>query len=147
MKTRSLIQFCNIFTVFTAFYGVREFLGLFNLCYKLGKDDTNTLLWQILVQGIETWGIVFCCILFFMLTSRAKRGQIFIAENEKLMMILGGIIIWFGVISYVLIHVLSIKNHTVSAAFMLCLLGMVFVFVSFIFKMGRQLKEERDLTI
>jgi len=39
----------SIFTVFTAFYGFTEFLGIFNLCYKLGKDDTDTLLWQVLV--------------------------------------------------------------------------------------------------
>lgn len=147
MKTKSLIQFCNFFTAFTAFYGVSKFLGIFNLCYKLGKDDTQTLLWQILVQGIETWGIMFCCILFFILSSRAKRGRIFIAENEKLMMILGGVILLFGVISYVLINVLSLKTHTVSAAFLLCLIGMIFVFFSFIFQMGRQMKEEQDLTI
>jgi len=147
MKIKSLVQFCTIFTVFTAFYGVTEFLGIFNLCYKLGKDDTDTLLWQVLVQGIETWGIVFCCILFFTLTSRAKKGRIFIVENEKLMMILGGIINWIGVISYVLINILSIRTLTASAAFMLCLIGMVFVFFSFIFKMGRKLKEEQELTI
>jgi hypothetical protein len=147
MKTKSLIQFCNIFTVFTAFYGVTEFLGILNLCYKLGKDDTDTLLWQVLVQGIEAWGIIFCCILFFILTSYAKRGRIFIVENEKLMMILGSIIIWLGVISYVLINILSIKTLNTSAATMLCLTGMVFVFFSFIFKIGRKLKEDQELTI
>lgn len=147
MKIKSLIQFCNIFTVFTAFYGVSEFLGIFNLCYKLGKDETNTLLWQVLVQGIEAWGIIFCCILFFTLTSRAKRGRIFIVENEKLMMILGGIIIWIGVISYSLINILSIRTLTASAALMLCLIGMAFVFFSFILQIGRKLKEEQELTI
>jgi len=85
--------------------------------------------------------------LFFTLTSRAKRGRIFIVENEKLMMILGGIIIWIGVISYVLINILSIRTLTASAAFMLCLTGMAFVFFSFIFKIGRKLKEEHELTI
>ena len=147
MKTNSLVQFCNIFTVFTAFYGFTEFLGIFNLCYKLGKDDTDTLLWQVLVQGIEAWGIVICCILFFTLTSRAKRGRIFIVENEKLMMIFGGIIIWIGLISYGLIKIFSIRTLTVSYAFMLCLIGMVFAFFSFIFKMGRQFKEEQELII
>jgi hypothetical protein len=147
MKTNSLVQFCNIFTVFTAFYGVTEFLGIFNLCYKLGKDDTDKLLWQVLVHGIEAWGIIICCILFFTLTSRAKKGRIFIVENEKLMMILGGIIIWIGLISYGLIKIFSIITLTVSSAFMLCLIGMVFVFFSFIFKMGRQFKEEQELII
>jgi len=147
MKIKSLIQFCDIFAVFTAFYGVSEFLGIFNLCYKLGKDDTDTLLWQVLVHGIEAWGIVFCCILFFTLTSRAKKGRIFIVENEKLMMILGGIIIWIGLISYLLIKALSIIALTISTSMMLCLIGMVFIFFSFIFKIGRKLKEEQELTI
>ena len=147
MKTKTLNQFCNIFAVFTTFYGVSEFLGISNLCYKLGKDNSNTLIWQVLVQGIEAWGIVICCILFFTLTSRAKKRRIFIVENEKLMMIFGGIIIWIGLISYGLIKIFSIITLTVSSAFMLSLIGMVFVFFSFIFKMGRQFKEEQELII
>jgi len=147
MKTKSLIQYCNIFAVFTAFYGVSEFFGIFNLCYKLGKDKTNTLIWQILVQGIEAWGIVFCCILFYILTSHAKKGKIFVIENEKIMMIFGALIIWLGVISYLLIRVLSIHELTSSTSMMLCLLGMAFAFFSFIFKIGRTIQEEQELTI
>ena len=147
MKTKTLIQFCNIFAFFTAFFGVYEFLGIANLCYKLGKDDSNTLIWQILVQGIEAWGIVFCCILFYILASRAKKGRIFVIENEKIVMLFGAIIIWLGVISYLLIEVLSIHAVTKSSSMMLCLLGMVFAFFSFIFKIGRTIQEEQELTI
>ena len=147
MKTKTLIQFCNIFAVFTAFYGVSQFLGIANLCYNLGKDDTDTLLWQILVQGIEAWGIVFCCILFFILASRAKKGRIFVIENEKIMMLFGAVIIWLGIISYLLIRVLSIHALTTSTSMMLCLIGMVFAFFSFIFKIGRTIQEEQELTI
>jgi len=147
MKTKTLIQFCNIFAVFTAFYGVSQFLGIANLCYKLGKNDTDTLIWQILVQGIEAWGIVFCCILFFILASRAKKGRIFVIENEKIMMLFGAVIIWLGIISYLLIRVLSIHALTTSTSMMLCLIGMVFAFFSFIFKIGRTIQEEQELTI
>src|ERR1035437_5562815 len=126
MKTKKLIEFCNLCAVFTAFYGVSEFLAISNLCYKLGKDDTNTLIWQILVQGIEAWGIVFCCILFFILTSRAKKGNIFVIRNEKLLMLFGTIILYLGLISNGLISFLSIHALTRSTSIMLCLLGMVF---------------------
>lgn len=147
MKSKTLIQFCNIFVVFTAFFGVSEFFGIFNLCYNLGKDDSNTLIWQILVQGIEAWGIVFCCILFYILASRAKKGRIFAIENEKIMLLFGAVIIWLGIISYVLIGVLSIHTLTTSTSMMLCLLGMAFAFFSFIFKIGRTIQEEQELTI
>ena len=147
MKPKTLIQFCNIFVVFTAFYGVSVFLGIFNLCFILGKDDSNTLIWQILVQGIEAWGIVFCCILFYLLAYRARKGRIFVIENEKIMMLFGTMIIFSGVISYILITVLSIHALTTSTSMMLCLLGMAFAFFSFIFKIGRTIQEEQELTI
>jgi len=147
MKTKTLNQFCNIFAVFTTFYGVSEFLGISNLCYKLGKDNSNTLIWQVLVQGIEAWGIVICCILFYILASRVKKGKIFVLENEKLMMLFGVIIIWLGVISYLLISILSIHTLTTSTSMMLCLIGMIFIFFSFVFKIGRTIQEEQNLTI
>jgi hypothetical protein len=147
MKTKSLIQFCNIFAVFSAFYGVSKFLGIFNLCYKLGKDDTNTLIWQVLVQGIEAWGIVLCCILFFTLASRAKKDRIFIVENEKFMLIFGCVIILLGIILYLLVSMLPINDHSTSAAMMFCLIGMIFAFFAFIFQIGRRMQEEQDLTI
>ena len=147
MKTKILILFCNLCATFTALYGLSEFLRIYFLCYKLGKDDSNTLIWQILVQGIEAWGIVFCCILFFILTSRAKKGKIFVIMNEKLMMLFGSFILWSGLISDALINVLSIHALTTSTSLMLCLLGLVFVFFSFIFNIGRKNQEEQDLTI
>jgi len=147
MKTKILILFCNLCATFTALYGLSEFLRIYFLCYKLGKDDSNTLIWQILVQGIEAWGIVFCCILFFILASRAKKGRIFVIENEKIMMLFGAVIIWLGIISYLLIRVLSIHALTTSTSMMLCLIGMVFAFFSFIFKIGRTIQEEQELTI
>jgi len=147
MKTKTLIHLCNIFAVFTTFYGVSEFLGIANLCYNLGKDSSNTLIWQILVQGIEAWGIVLCCILFYILASRAKRGRIFVKENEKIMLIFGNVIICLGVISNILITVLSIYALKTSTSMMIILLGMVFSFFSFIFKIGRTIQEEQNLTI
>lgn len=147
MKTTSLIHVCNAIAFLTLLLGTIHFLDIFTLCYDLGKDDTDTLIWQVLAQGIEAWGIIFCCILFFTLVSRAKKGKIFVAENEILLMIFGIVTVCIGVISKILIHIFAIKVLSTSIFDLLILEGFSFIFFSLIFKIGRKMKEEQEFTI
>lgn len=122
-------------------------MGIFTLCYDLGKDGTSTFKWQVLVQGIEAWGIIFCCIIFFTLASRARKEKIFVVENESLLMNTGAFIVVLGAISNALIHIFTIKALSTSTCDLLILIGFSFVFFSLVFKIGRKLKEEQELTI
>jgi len=147
MKAKSLISVCKSIAFLTALLAVMQFLDIFTLCYNLGKDGTDTFIWQVLVQGIEAWSIIFCCILFFILASRARNEKIFIVENESLLMNTGILIVVLGAISNTLIHIFTIKALSTSTCDLLILIGFSFVFFSFIFKIGRKLIEEQELTI
>ena len=147
MKAKSLISVCNTIAFLTAILGVIQFLDIFTLCYDLGKDGTDTFMWQVLVQGIEAWGIIFCCIMFFTLASRARKEKVFVVENESLLMNSGVCIVVLGAASNALIHVFTIKALSTSTCDLLILIGFSFIFFSLVFKIGRKLKEEQELTI
>lgn len=147
MKTKNLITWCNLIAFITAITGVSQFLGMLTKSYQLGKDDSDTLIYQFLVEGLEAWGIIACCILFFLLANNAKKGKVFVRENEKLLMTFGAITLCLGFIPAILIEIFSVNELAKSTAIMLMLIGFSFVFFSLIMQIGRKLKEEQELTI
>lgn len=147
MKTKSLIRICYAISVITAIIGVWELVNILTLCYEMGKDSTDTFMWYVLARGIQAWGIICNCIVFFILANQATKAIIFTKANELLLMISGCIIIALGCISSLLIKFLSISAFSNPASILLILGGFSFIFFSLIFSISRKLKEEQDLTI
>ncbi len=147
MKKPSLTFWCDIIPGITAVTAFTQILGMINRFYELGKDDTDFLRYQIMVEGIQAWGIIACCVLFFMLAKNVKKAKVFVAENEKLLMIFGTIVLWIGVIAAVLIEIFSVNKLTKSTTTMLIISGFSFILFSLILKIGRKLQEEQELTI
>lgn len=147
MKKISLADWCGIITVITAMTGTTQILGMMNKMYDMGKDNTDFLKYHILVEGIQAWGIIGCCALFFILASNARKGKVFVPNNEKILMIFGGFVLLTGIFAGVLAEIFSINKEYKSTTTMLLISGFSFVFFSLILKIGRDLKKEQDLTI
>lgn len=147
MKTKSLIHICYVISVITAIIGVWELTSIFTLSYEMGKDSTDTFIWHFLVRGIQAWGIICNCIVFFILANRAAKAIVFTRANELLLMIFGCIIIALGCISSLLIKFLPISTFSNPTSILLILAGFSFIFFSLIFSISRKLKEEQELTI
>lgn len=147
MKKDRLILFCNAIGFITALLALLQFLFIAELLYELGKDSSKTFVWEVLIHGLQGWGIVFCCIAFFILARHAKKNEVYTPKNESLLSVFGIIIAGFGMLSNMLIHVFDIQTISTSTCNLLILMGLIFVFFSLILKIGRQIKEEQDLTI
>lgn len=147
MKTKSLIHICYAISVITAVIGVWELVNMLMLSYEMGKDNTDNFMWYVLVRGIQAWGIICSCIVFFILANRAAKDAIFTKANESLLRVFGCIIITLGSISYLFISLLPVSPLPSSASSLLILVGFSFLFFSLIFSISRRLKEEQDLTI
>ena len=147
-----MVFICNIIAFAAAIVAVIEFLGIGDLAYELGRESTTTTfspkMWLMLLKAVNVMGIVVCCILFFVIAARARKNTVFVVENESLLMTFGLTVGITGFISTVLIHIFDYKpQFAASTCNLLILLGLVFVFFSFILKIGRRLQEEQELTI
>lgn len=147
MKKITLIHWCTLIIVITAFTGISQYFGLLNRLYEMGKDDTNWLKYQILVEGIHAFGILACCVLFFLLAKNARNRKVFVFENERLLMAFGGVVLFLGLNAVFFTELFDVNPLTNNTSTILMLMGLAFVFFSLIFKIGRKLKEEQELTI
>ena len=147
MKKITLIHWCTLIIAITAFTGVSQVFGLLNRLYEMGKDDSDWLQYQILVEGIHVFGILACCVLFFLLAKNARNKKVFVSENERFLMVFGGVVLWLGLLAVFFTKLFDVNQLTNNTSTILMLMGLAFVFFSLILKIGRKLKEEQDLTI
>lgn len=155
MKTKQLIKYCNYIAIITGIYGISIFFRLSQIGYDLGKqmaisdksgiDISNVILLEALAQIILAFGIFAVCLLFFLFVANVRRGLVFVSENQLLLMIFGIIIAGLGMLSYI-INKISSSNSIFNSG-LLVLIGLCFVFISFIFKIGIKMQEEQELTI
>lgn len=105
------------------------------------KGYTLGYLWA---QGIYVFGLLLVNICLWLLIDNMKRG-IFNPLNEKYLKYFGIAILINGVVSNMIFNYCTeIENY---ASRLLAFIGVVFIFMAIIFKNGKKLKEEQDLTI
>ena len=156
MKTKQLIKYCNYIAIITGIYGISIFFRLSQIGYDLGKqmaisdksgiDISNVILLEALAQIILAFGIFAVCLLFFFFVANVRKGLVFVSENQYLLMIYGIIIAGLGLLSYIINQISSPSNSIFNSG-LLVLIGLCFVFISFIFKIGIKMQEEQELTI
>lgn len=156
MNTKQLIKYCNLIVIVTTIYGLIIFYNLFTIGYEIGKQMaisdksgipvSNDILWGMIAQAIITFGIFAVCLLFFFFVSNVQKGLIFVSENAKLLMVYGCIVSGLGILSFISNRFSGVTNSLFTSG-LLILIGLCFVFISLIFKIGINMQEEQELTI
>ena len=101
----------------------------------------------ILAASLCNWMAVLLCCVFVMLIQRnVKRNRVFVASNERLLRSIGIAVIADGIAQY-LLFVYYRSGEAFTDPGTIILLGIFFLFIACLFKVGIRMKEEQDLTI
>lgn len=122
------------------------------ICYRLGVDNTEDFIWQVLPGGL-TLVAMLCCASFIgaLVWNALYRRQVFVRANAQLITWLGFILCVLGLILGILNMILEAKelpaNPYSGTHLIYVLLGTFVSFIACVFKMGVRMKEEQDLTV
>lgn len=118
-----------------------------NLCYDLGKDDTDNLIVKLLPENVTLIAMAVCSVLIYLMLRNVKKGQVFTKLNSDFIMAIGVVLECNGILQMVLNAFLSdaVGGNTIPMVYLL--LGVFFLFIACLFKVGIRMQEEQDLTI
>ena len=151
MKTKHLIYFCNFIIFLAGLYGAIELFSLLHIAYKSGKNDAKNIYdaqfeWYSLARTFIALGIIFICLLLWLLANNFRKEKVFVRENEQLFFLFGIAISSFGLLSNIVIWLMPTPLSSIASN-LLILIGCCFVFISIMFRIGIRLQEEQELTI
>ena len=134
-----LLGFCAYVFMSSTFHNV-------TLAYELGKDDTDTFIWQMIPESVAMLLMVFCAGLIIKMLYNLKHKRVFIRENVRLVQYLGLAVLIYGAFLSIWKHVSPIETVTFMRNVFL-LLGGFIMLIGSVFKAGIRIKEEQELTI
>ena len=134
-----LLGFCAYVFMSSTFHNI-------TLAYELGKDDTDTFIWQMIPESVSMLLMVFCAALIIKMLYNLKHKRVFIRENVRLVQYLGLAVLIYGAFLSIWKHVSPIETVTFMRNVFL-LLGGFIMLIGSVFKAGIRMKEEQDLTI
>ena len=117
------------------------------LCYDLGKDGTDTFVWQMVPQSVGLLLMIFCAALIFGILRNMWRKQVFVRENARSVQLIGLVVMVYGFFLAIWEAVSPVETAAGFMRNLFLLLGAFFVLVGCVFKAGVSMKEEQDLTI
>ena len=116
------------------------------LCYELGKDDTDDFIWQVLSRSITLVAMAVCSISIWIMLSNVKRNEVFTKRNANLIVFIGVTVEITGLLQYIL-GIFTLEGISRESFMIYLLLGVFILFIGCLFKIGIRMKEEQDLTI
>lgn len=116
------------------------------LCYELGKDDTDDFIWQVLSRSITLVAMAVCSIFIWIMLSNVKRNEVFTKRNANLIVFIGVTVEITGLLQYIL-GIFALEGISRESFMIYLLLGVFILFIGCLFKIGIRMKEEQDLTI
>lgn len=118
-----------------------------NLCYDLGKDDTDNLIVKLLPENVTLLAMAVCSVLIYLMLRNVKKGQVFTKRNSDLIMSIGLTLECNSILQMTFNPFLSDTKAGNTIPMIYLLLGVFFLFIACLFKIGIRMKEEQDLTI
>lgn len=117
------------------------------LCYDLGKDDTDNLIVKLLPENVTLLAMVVCSVLIYLMLRNVQKGLVFTKLNSDLIMTIGVVLECNGILQMAFNAFLSdsMGGNTIPMVYLL--LGVFFLFIACLFKVGIRMQEEQDLTI
>ena len=116
------------------------------LCYELGKDDTDDFIWQVLSRSITLVAMAVCSIFIWIMLSNVKRNEVFTKRNANLIVFIGVTVEITGLLQYIL-GIFTLEGISRESFMIYLLLGVFILFIGCLFKIGIRMKEDQDLTI
>ena len=118
-----------------------------NLCYELGKDNTDNLIVKLLPENVTLLAMVVCSVLIYLMLRNVQKGLVFTKLNSNLIMTIGVVLECNGILQMAFNAFLSdsMDGNTIPMVYLL--LGVFFLFIACLFKVGIRMQEEQDLTI
>lgn len=118
-----------------------------NLCYDLGKDNTDNLIVKLLPENVTLLAMVVCSVLIYLMLRNVQKGLVFTKLNSNLIMTIGVVLECNGILQMAFNAFLSdsMDGNTIPMVYLL--LGVFFLFIACLFKIGIRMQEEQDLTI
>ena len=139
----------NLITILSVYCGFVFMGSTFKnimLAYELGKDDTDTFIWQVVPQSVAMLLMIFCAGLIIKMLYNLKHERVFVRENVRLVQYLGLAVMVYGAFLAIWKHVSPVEGVGFMRDVFL-LLGGFILLVGGVFKAGIRIKEEQDLTI
>lgn len=118
-----------------------------DLCYDLGKDDTDGLIAKLLPENVTLLAMAVCSVLIYLMLRNVQKGLVFTKQNSDLIMTIGIVLECNGILQMIFNAFLfdAVAGNTIPMIYLL--LGVFFLFIACLFKVGIRMKEEQDLTI
>ncbi|CDB10073.1 uncharacterized protein BN744_01395 [Bacteroides sp. CAG:633] len=118
-----------------------------DLCYDLGKDNTDNLIVKLLPENVTLLAMVVCSVLIYLMLRNVQKGLVFTKLNSDLIMTIGVVLECNGILQMAFNAFLSdsMDGNTIPMVYLL--LGVFFLFIACLFKIGIRMQEEQDLTI
>lgn len=117
------------------------------LCYRLGKDDTPDFIWQILPENVTLLSLMICGVLMLLMMQNVRRKQVFTLQNANLIAGIGLSLEVNGLVQMTLHYFSPASNDGSQQYLIFILVGVFFLFINCLFKLGIQMQEEQDLTV
>ena len=112
-----------------------------DLCYDLGKDDIDGLIAKLLPENVTLLAMAICML------RNVQKGLVFTKQNSDLIMTIGVVLECNGILQMIFNAFLSDTQAGNTIPMIYLLLGVFFLFIACLFKVGIRMKEEQDLTI
>lgn len=120
-----------------------------SFAYRMGVDDANELSpFLNVLPDFVTLGIMAgCCMITFLMLFNVRRGDVFTRQNANLVIVIGTLIEFNGLFQQVYSWSFPVAGADNSVYMIYILLGVFFLFIGCLFKLGVHMKEEQDLTV
>ncbi len=145
-REKHLITILSVYCGFVFMVIGNSIFHNITLAYELGKDDTDTFIWQMIPESVAMLLMVFCAGLTIKMFYNLKHKRVFTHENVRLVQYLGLAVLIYGVFLNIWKHVSPIETVTFMRNVFL-LLGGFIMLIGSVFKAGIRIKEEQELTI
>lgn len=110
--------------------------------------NEEALPWAERLPDLVTLGImVVCCVFIYRMLHHVRHGQVFVRQNAHLIMWVGVLVEMNGILQQVCHYLLPIEGTDSQVYMIYILLGVFFLFIGCLFKLGVHMKEEQELTI
>ena len=103
------------------------------LCYELGKDDTDDFIWQVLSRSITLVAMAVCSIFIWIMLSNVKRNEVFTKRNANLIVFIGVTVEITGLLQYIL-GIFTLEGISRESFMIYLLLGVFILFIGCLFK-------------
>ena len=104
------------------------------------NEDGSLTLHEIIATIATLCSMAICSMLIFPILNNTRHGKVFVKANATLIGAIGAILEVNGFIQSIFAY-----NHGTHLIYFL--IGVFFLFIACVFRLGIQMKEEQDLTI